>query len=306
MIEPCTRVRRITRTAALLASAVGVLHALTFSHNSQSVAGATNSTTERPLPDVASLIREVHAHQKELDAVRRNYIYREIVQIDQLEGDGEVKHGKVEEREVFYIGGHHISRLLRKDGHDLSPSEQKKEEKRVSQRIEKYKKKEAQREKDLAEGKDSGSQLTIETFLRICRFTNPRRVALNGRDAIVFDFSGNPESKTHGMAENALKKLIGTVWIDEESREVNRMELRFGEAFKVGGGLLASVQKGSKFVFEQALVNNEVWLPTYAEADLRARVLLVKGLREHEVTHYGDYRKFRADSVVHPVDEPKQ
>lgn len=61
------------------------------------------------------------------------------------------------------IGGHPISRLIRKDGHDLSPAEQKKEEEKVSQRIEKYKKKEAQVEKDSAKGRDPGKQLTIET-----------------------------------------------------------------------------------------------------------------------------------------------
>lgn len=129
---------------------------------------------------------------------------------------------------------------------------------------------------------------------------------MNGRDTIVFDFSGNPESKTDGIAKNALKKLTGTMWIDEASREVTRMEARFGQTFKVGGGLLASVEKGSSFVFEQALVNNEVWLPTYSEANVRAHRLLVKGLREHEVTPYGDHRKFRADSVIDPVDETKQ
>lgn len=303
MIKSVTLVHRLTQMAALLA-AVGFFHLLGSCQNPQSVAPTTSSPTQRPLPDVASLIREVHEHQKELETVRRNYIYRETVQIDQLEGDGGVKHGSLEEREVFYIGGHRISRLIGKDGHDLSPAERRKEEEKVSQRIEKYKK--AQERKDSAKSTDSGKQLTIETFLRICRFTNPRRIALNGRDTIVFDFSGNPESKTHGILENALKKLTGTMWIDEASREVTRMEARFGETFKVGGGLLGSVEKGSSFVFEQALVNNEVWLPTYSEANLRARLLLIKDLREHEVTRYGDYRKFRADSVIRPVDETKQ
>ncbi len=45
-----------------------------------------------------------------------------------------------------------------------------------------------------------------------------------------------------------------------------RLEAYFADSVKIGGGLLASVQKGTSFVFEQAFVNNEVWLPTYEEA----------------------------------------
>ena len=107
------------------------------------------------------------------------------------------------------------------------------------------------------------------------------------------------------MAENALKKLSGTVWIDEDGREVVRMEARFDEAFKVGGGLFASVQKGSSFIFEQALVNNDVWLPTFADVNVAARLLLFKGIREHSAIQFSDYRKFRVDSKMSLAEEEK-
>jgi len=47
---------------------------------------------------------------------------------------------------------------------------------------------------------------------------------------------------------------------------------------KLAGGLLASLQKGSSIVYEQAFVNNEVWLPPTWKRTLE-RVLLVKGFR---------------------------
>src|SRR5439155_20470792 len=96
-----------------------------------------------------------------------------------------------------------------------------------------------------------------------------------------------------------------TLWIDEEGREVVRIEAQFDDSFKIGGGLLASVQKGSRFVFEQAWVNNEVWLPTFADVNIAARVMLLKGIKEHSVTHFTDYRKFRVDSKMTLAEEEK-
>ena len=37
---------------------------------------------------------------------------------------------------------------------------------------------------------------------------------------------------------------------------------------RFAGGMLANLQKGTSFVFEQAFVNGEVWLPTYMEAHM--------------------------------------
>jgi len=237
--------------------------------------------------------------------VRRNYMFREIEKEDELDGNGGIKHSKVEEREVFFIGKHPVTRLLRKDGVDLSPSEQKKEQERVDKQIAASKKKEAKRQQEAEQGKHDEHEITIDTLLHISDVSNPRRIALKGRDTIVFDFRGKPESKTQGMAENALKKISGTLWIDEEGREVVRIEAQFDDSFKIGGGLLASVQKGSRFVFEQAWVNNEVWLPTFADVNIAARVMLLKGIKEHSVTHFTDYRKFRVDSKMTLAEEEK-
>ena len=51
------------------------------------------------------------------------------------------------------------------------------------------------------------------------------------------------------------------------------LDVSFVENFHVAGGLFANVQKGSNFHFEQALVNNELWLPVGSEGTFQARVL---------------------------------
>ena len=99
-----------------------------------------------------------------------------------------------------------------------------------------------------------------------------------------------------------MQKLAGSVWVDEKAHDVVRLEAYFTGDAKIGGGLLANVQKGTGFVFEQEFVNNEVWLPTYAEAHVGARVLLVKGFHVTDITRYSDYKKYHvgATSVISP------
>ena len=68
--------------------------------------------------------------------------------------------------------------------------------------------------------------------------------------------------------------------------------------------MLANLQKGTSFTFEQAFVNNEVWLPTYEVAHVGVRVLLVKGFKINAVTRYSDYKKFNVESVA-SIGKPK-
>jgi hypothetical protein len=74
------------------------------------------------------------------------------------------------------------------------------------------------------------------------------------------------------------------------------MEVSFDDNFKVAGGLFASIQKGSRFRFDQAAVNDGLWLPTGAEATIQARLLMVKNLRQHFVERDYDYKRFSVET----------
>jgi hypothetical protein len=150
----------------------------------------------------------------------------------------------------------------------------------------------------------------VSRVLEIMDVRNERRVNFRGRPAIVFDFVGRKDAKTHGLAEDASKKLQGTIWIDEADRQVAHLEVSFIDNFHVVGGLLANIQKGSNFHFDQELVNHpsnedlapgargngELWLPTGGEGTMQARVLLVKNLRQHFIERDYDYKRFRVET----------
>jgi hypothetical protein len=101
------------------------------------------------------------------------------------------------------------------------------------------------------------------------------------------------------MAEDASKKLSGTIWVDESDRQVRRMIARFDDNFHLGFGLF-SVGKGSTFTFDQKLVNNELWLPTSAQAHVIAHAIGIIGWRGDIAVTDNDYQKFHADAQQVP------
>ena len=107
------------------------------------------------------------------------------------------------------------------------------------------------------------------------------------------------------MVEKVVQKLAGVVWIDEKAHDVARLEAYFVGDFKFAGGLVANLQKGTSFIFEQAFVNNEVWLPTYMEAHVGARVLLLKSFKMNEVIRYSDYKRFKVETLS-TISKPKE
>ncbi len=263
------------------------------------------------LPDLKTLFKEIDDNQKAIDKIKENYAGTETEEETEYDGNGKVKKRETRESTFFYLDGDEITTLVKKDGKPLSEKEREKENESVRKRIEEHQKrqakKEAKEEKAKEQGKDESKDKDepgIEVFLRACQFVNPRRERFRGQDVLVFDFEPNPEFKPHTLAEKIVQKLAGVVWIDEKAHDVARLEAYFVSDARIAGGLLANVQKGTSFVFEQAFINNEVWLPTYMEGHLGARVLLVKGFKISFVTRYSDYKKFNVQTLS-TIAKPK-
>lgn len=259
------------------------------------------------LPDLKALFQEINDNQKKIDKVREEYASTKIVQEDELDGSGKLKKRQVYEYQVFYLKGNEIRTLVKKDDKPLSEDEQKKENERVQKRIQEIQsggdrrakqeaKREAKQQKAKQEGKES-EDVGISSVLRACQFVNPRQERFRGQNVLVFDFEANPEYKARNLGERLLQKLVGVVWIDQEARDVVRLEAYFSDNFKVGGGLFASLHKGTSFTFEQSYVNGEVWLPSYEEAHIGARIALVKSFNANQITRYSNYKKFNVETL---------
>ena len=246
-----------------------------------------------PLPDVPTLIRQVRDHQRQMEAVQENYTFHETDVTHELNKNGSVKKTESEEYEVFFVNTHPVRRLIRKDGRDLDSGQQKKEQDRVGKAVEKA------QQTPPGQSPHGDQSISVGSILAMARVSQPRRVMLDGRGTIAFDFAGSPKAKAHSMAEEAALRTYGTIWIDEKDRQVRRLVATLGSNVRAGFGLL-SLSKGSNLTFDQKLVNNELWLPTSADINLVAHAIGILGFRAQIHMTDDGYRKFHAEAQQQP------
>jgi hypothetical protein len=266
---------------------------------------------DRPLPDVAKLLLDIEKNQMAVENILKQYTCHLSEEEEKTDSSGQVTSRSVKEYDMFYIGEDEVRHLLAKDGKPLEGDEKKTEDQRFSKDFDEKKKKQTELENDPKKQskRNEEEQAQISDFLRAERFTNPRRELFRGQEVIVFDFGPNPDYKPKKLIESIVQKLSGVLWVDEQARDVARLEARFNDNVKIGGGILASLAKGSNLVFEQAMVNDEVWLPSYSEVHAAARVVFFK-VKQNEIDRYSDYKKFSSEvrlGASTPVEEkPKQ
>jgi hypothetical protein len=257
---------------------------------------------ERPLPDIPKLMHDVEENQRAAEKIEKDYLYRSVQTEQQSDGHGGIKRTETREYDVFWVEGVPVHRLTKKNGKDLNAKEQQKESEEIDKEVAKVKQR---REKAGAKGKETGphgeEEITVSRLLELGSFTNARRLQLNGRDTIAVDFAGDPKAKTKSRFEDVIRDLAGTAWIDERDRMLVKAQGRFLNNFKIGGGLVANIQKGTSFSMEQRKINGEVWLPAMVQGQGSARVMLFFNFNGNIRAVESDYRKFKATSTILPV-----
>ena len=246
-------------------------------------------------------MHDVEAHLRAADQIRKDYLFHAVEIRREDDGNGKVKKTTVNEYDSFWVNGVPVEKMTKKDGRELTPDEQKKENERLDKDIAKARER---KDKADAEGKDTGPRgndmITASRILELGTFSNPRRVQLDGRDTIVVDYAGNPKAKTRNRFEDVVRDLVGTVWIDEQDKVIRKTEGHFLNAFKVGAGLVANIHKDTSFGMDQVKVNDEVWLPARFHGQGAARFLLFVNFTGSEQVSMSGYRKYKATSTNLP------
>jgi hypothetical protein len=256
---------------------------------------------ERPLPDIPAMMYSVEVNQRASEAIEKDYMYRSVQTHNETDGHGGVKKTETMEYDIFWVNGVPVHRLTKKNGQELSTDEQKKENDKIDKEVAKAKERRAKADEKGAETDPRGHEVvTVSRLLELGSFTNARRVQLNGRDTIAVDFVGDPKAKTRNRFEDVIRDMAGTAWVDEQDRMLVKAQGHFVNNFKVGGGMVVSIQKGTNFSMEQRKVNNEVWLPAKVEGHGAARALLFFNFNGNFQAVESDYRKFKATSTILP------
>ena len=259
------------------------------------------SRATAPLPDPRALLLDVEKNDKRLEAMRREYTYHVHLQQEELKKDGAVKKAEVTDSESLTIQGVRINRVVARNGRALTPDEQAKENERIDKEVAKAHERQAKAASKGEQTDDRGDTvLSASRILELGQFTNERRIEMNGRPTLVLNYAGDPNAKTHSAVETVVKDLVGPLWVDEADHVMTRAEGHFLNDFKLGGGLLADVHKGSSFRFDTKRVDESVWLPANIHGEGSVRLLLFAGFNGRMNLVASDYKRFHTSATILP------
>jgi hypothetical protein len=252
--------------------------------------------------------RQIVQKSVELDQANwlsmKNYTWTARQTERNLDSDGKVKSEKTESWETVILYGEAFHRMLERNGKPLSPEEQRKEQQKLDKQTAKLaEESDSEREKRLA--KKEKEREKDREFLReipdMFNFRIERSEVLEGRDVWVIAATPKPNYTPKRSGAKPLLKVKGELWIDKAEYQWVRLEAETVDTISFGL-FLARLSPGSKLIFEQSRVNDEVWLPKREYVRASARLALLKKLSVEQEVTWSNFRKFSADSKIVAIE----
>ncbi len=254
------------------------------------------------------LLRVVAEKDMENDKRLRDYTYIERDVHHNLDHNGQVKSTEITTYDVMEIEGEQVQRLTEKNDKPLDAKDAAKEDGKIQKIIDKRKNEseEARRKREQKEEKDREDDRKF--VLEVADAYNFHLVgteSLGGREAWVIDAEPRPGYEPHMKEAKFLPKFRGRVWIDKSDMQLSKMDVQCIDTVSVGL-FLARIHKGTRFVYEQTRVNDEVWLPKHLDVKLDVRLALLKEYDANLEQSFRDYKKFRTSAKILSVGDVKE
>ncbi len=248
------------------------------------------------LPDLHAFLNDVRDRLHSDEFLLDQYTFTEKHTENRLDAHGQVRKSTSAVYEVYPSPepGHTYRRMVQEDGRPLTPEELAKEDRKQEEKEAKASAKIADEEKraESLERRKQKEAEAVEELFRVYDVEMVRREPVEGRDAILLTFQPRPGVKAETRAGKILQRFAGRAWIDEQDRQLVRVEAELVDDLSFGLGVLARLKKGATASLTRRKVNDEIWLPAQARFAGQARILLVKGIRLDALSEYSDYRKF--------------
>jgi hypothetical protein len=254
------------------------------------------------------LTRIVLQNHRDNNRKQRDYTYIDREVVHKLDGKGRVQSTETKTYEIMELYGDQVRRLMEKDDKPLDVKEAAREEERIQKLADRRKNETEDEKRKRQEEKEKARQKWLEIFSEVPDAYNFRLVGsevLNGRDTWVIDGEPRPDFHARSRDSEALSRLHGRLWVDKAEMQLAKMDIEIIDTVSFGW-VLVRFHKGTRFVYEQARVNDEVWLPQHYEAKVDARIALFKGDNEQDAGTYRDYKKFRTSSKIVGMGEVKK
>ena len=113
---------------------------------------------------------------------------------------------------------------------------------------------------------------------------------IDGRKMMLLGFAPKPDAKPRTRQGKLAKAFKGTIWIDEQAKEVVRVEATAIDSISYGLGVVARLSEGTQVKVQRAPFDS-VWLPTSIRLSGEGRALLIRKLKVDYSVEWFDYKR---------------
>ena len=253
--------------------------------------------------DATEIVRKSARHDQVNWERAHNYTFQQRVEERKGDGQGHFATKETVTFETVILYGQPFERRIAKNDKPLSDHDQKKEQ-------EKFDKEVARRKRDSEEGRAQQTdekelrkrQELRDEILRAFTFQLAGEEKIDGHDAYVIGAEPRSDYHPHSQEGTFLQAIHGKLWIDKVDYEWVRIDVEVIRPARFGL-FIFTLSPGSTIYFEQARINDEVWMPKKVVVRLDGR-LLFKRTGAEVVADFRDYRRFQTDSRITGVSDP--
>jgi hypothetical protein len=258
------------------------------------VAAQTRAPVRNGAPaqeELRALIERVVASQHGNDEALAEYERRERQTARKDDGQERITDDKL--YRVFPTGTGTVRVLLEEKGKAVKPEAYEKGlrsvvgalENALTPELPKQKEAIAKWEKRVRERRE-----LLDAIPQAFRATWLGREPVNGRTLVKLRLEPDPDYKPHSRNTHMLTHVRATVWVEEKTANLVRVEAEIFEDIPVGGGFLGKVYKGGRFEMEQTEVAPGVWLPARYVYDFDGRKFIFP-FSMNETVEASNYRR---------------
>lgn len=257
-------------------------------------------------PDVRDIMRRSIEAGDRNSEIERHYAFSNRTEDREVDANGKVKSIESKTYEAIFIEGRLVRKLVARNDKPLPAEERNKERDRLNKLSEERKKETAQqREKRLAstrQSREKEKEFNRE-ILNAFDFRLAGEGRVDGRETWIIEAAPHPGYQPKDLKTQMLAHMKGKLWVDKQDYGWAKIDAEATDTISFGF-VLARMEKGARFLFEQTWVNNEVWLPRSNRIRASARIGLIKKLQIDRETAFQNYRKIQNDRKIDQPAEP--
>jgi hypothetical protein len=231
--------------------------------------------------DPQALVRQSVANYQRDWRASRNWAW---TQTDVAFSEGEKE---VTVSEMAPLEGTPWERVITKDGHPLTPEEQRREDRKFEKAM-KQRESESPAERADRIRKYENERAFINDIPEAYHFTLLGQEDIEGRPAWLLQMTPQPGFIPNTPHASMLKHIEGKLWIDKEDLQWVKADAQAKDS--VGfGWFIARVERGARFTLDQTRVANGLWMPSRLTVKGLVRVMMLFGRGLNEDVIYSGY-----------------